>query len=211
MNNDQRDGQNRFLANSPPATEANRGNPGVGGGLGKLNGFNDNHLTGFPDNNDLSNPNLNSIRPITSNGGGRFNGVTNDIPELPRGKFPPLIHSTTAIPLGVTRTTSTRRPKPNVKSNIKLANQNRNKNKGIKEFLPLLPPSDAPPPSPEIFQEIITDDRSSDPFRNPPVFSADGRKPRVKSNLKKNRNKKRYLFSYYIGRLEITLIVLNTW
>ena len=120
----------------------------------------------------------------------RFKEIPNDIAELPRGKLPPLIQSTTAIPLGVIRTTSTRRPKPHVKSNLRLANQNRNKNKGVKEFLPLLPPSDAPPPSPEIFQEIITDDRRSDPFRNPPVFSADGRKPRVKSNLKKNRNKK---------------------
>ena len=170
LNNDQRDGQNRFLANSPPATEANRGNPGVGGGLGNLNGFNDNRLTGFPDNNDLNNNNLNSLSLSNENGKARFPGITNDIAELPRGKFPPLIHSTTAIPLGVTRTTSTRRPKPHVKSNIRFANQNRNKDKGTKEFLPLLPPSDAPPPSPEIFQEIITDDRRSDPFRNPPVF-----------------------------------------
>ena len=190
MNNDQRDGQNRFLANSPPATEANRGKPGVGGGLGKLNGFNNNRLTGFPDNNDQSNQNLNLLSSSIGSGAGRFKGGNNDFAELPRGKFPPLIHSTTAIPLGVTRTTSTRRPKPHVKSNVRLANKNRNKNKGVKEFLPLLPPSDAPPPSPEIFQEIITDDRSTDPFRNPPVLSADGRKPRVKSNLKKNRNKK---------------------
>ena len=57
--------------------------------------------------------------------------------------------------------------------------------------MPLLPPSDAPPPSPELFQTVINDDRRADPFKNPPVFSADGRKPRVKSNLKKKfKNKK---------------------
>ena len=79
MNNDQRDGQNRFLANSPPATEANRGNPGVGGGLGKLNGFNDNRLTGFPNNNDQNNLNVNSLSTSNNNGGGRFKEIPNDI------------------------------------------------------------------------------------------------------------------------------------
>lgn len=190
MNNDQQNGQNRFLANSPPATEANRGNPGVGGGLGKLNGSNKNRFTGFPGSNNQNNFNGNSLLPI--NGGGGFQGNRNNLDGgkgFQRGRRPPT-HSTTAIPLGVTRTTSTtRRPKPHVKSNVLLANKNRNKNKDIKHLLPLLPPSDAPPPSPEIFQQVINDDRSADPFRNPPVFSADGRKPRVKANLKKNKHK----------------------
>ena len=36
--------------------------------------------------------------------------------------------------------------------------------------------------------DSITDDRSTDPFRNPPVLSADGKKPRVKSNLKASKS-----------------------
>ena len=40
----------------------------------------------------------------------------------------------------------------------------------------------------EFSQPDITDDRSQDPFKNPPVISADGKKPRVKSNLFKNSN-----------------------
>ena len=37
--------------------------------------------------------------------------------------------------------------------------------------------------------DFITEDRSKDPFKNPPVISADGKKPRVKSNfLLKNAN-----------------------
>ena len=41
----------------------------------------------------------------------------------------------------------------------------------------------------EFTQPDITDDRSQDPFKNPPVISADGKKPRVKSNFSfKNSN-----------------------
>ena len=46
----------------------------------------------------------------------------------------------------------------------------------------------APPLTQESFDtDSITDDRTTDPFRNPPVLSADGKKPRVKSNIKASK------------------------
>ena len=91
----------------------------------------------------------------------------------------PPITATTAIPISVT--TTTRRP-PRVKSNI-LANKKpskssfpfsnqRNKKPTVRPEVPI-----------EFTLTDITDDRSKDPFRNPPLISADGKKPRVKSNL----------------------------
>lgn len=112
--------------------------------------------------------------------------------------------TTTAIPIDVTTRATTRRP-PRVKSNIRLAGKNpsqgvarKNKvgNKVSPNQVSKSPPVSEVPEAegedqattPSIDQgNSITDDRSTDPFRNPPLLSADGKKPRVKSNLKANK------------------------
>ena len=87
---------------------------------------------------------------------------------------------TTAIPISVT--TTTRRP-PRVKSNLQANKANKFQNKRPK-------PTVRPDVPIEFAQPDITEDRSKDPFRNPPLISADGKKPRVKSNLNFNQGKK---------------------
>ncbi len=98
------------------------------------------------------------------------NNIDQDLPERPRPPPPLLQHTTTAIPISVT---TTRRP-PRVKSNL----QNQNKKR----------PTVRPEVPVEFGQNELNDDRSKDPFRNPPLISADGKKPRVKSNLFKSNN-----------------------
>ena len=91
----------------------------------------------------------------------------------PQRPLPPLQKATTAIPISVT---TTRRP-PRVKSNI-FANGKPKKRPS---------PTVRPEVPIEFSQPDITEDRSKDPFRNPPLLSADGKKPRVKSNLLLNK------------------------
>ncbi len=56
-----------------------------------------------------------------------------------------------------------------------MANKNKNNNRRPRPPNPNIPP--------EFNQEEITEDRSKDPFKFPPLISADGKKPRVKSNI----------------------------
>lgn len=123
----------------------------------------------------------------------------------PRRGPPRPTKTTTAIPIDVTTVSATTRRPPRVKSNILLAGKQnsggragQNKNKaGQRVFFTTTPVPFAeddlsvpppPPLTPESFDtDSITDDRSTDPFRNPPVLSADGKKPRVKSNIKANK------------------------
>nr|XP_040579899.1 myb-like protein P [Lepeophtheirus salmonis] len=77
------------------------------------------------------------------------------------GKIRP--HSTTAIPVGVT---TTKRP-PRVKSNINLAKNHPKKHGGLRRK-----PSS----------------RFRNPFKNPPKKAADGRRPRVKSDLRQRHH-----------------------
>lgn len=111
--------------------------------------------------------------------------------------------TTTAIPIDVTTRATTRRPPPRVKSNIRLASKNPSigktklGNRVSTQFTkspeaiedPDDDSEDHETPAPSFFDQgnKITDDRSIDPFRNPPVLSADGKSPRVKSNIKANK------------------------
>lgn len=121
--------------------------------------------------------------------------------------------TTTAIPIDVTTKATTRRP-PRVKSNIRLAGKHPGNggagkskvgNKVSTQFTKRPQDfssqevdvddddgdgdGDQATPAPPGFNQgtSITDDRSVDPFRNPPLLSADGKKPRVKSNIKANK------------------------
>jgi len=121
--------------------------------------------------------------------------------QPPRRGPPRPTKTTTAIPIDVTTTSATTRRPPRVKSNIHLAGKQnsggRTKSKVGQRVTPTTTPlpfaeedlNEVPPPlTQEIFDtDSITDDRSTDPFRNPPVLSADGKKPRVKSNIKANK------------------------
>ena len=133
-------GQNRFLANSSPALNPS-GNQGVGG--------EQQHQTGFQANN--------------FNGNNVFDYDYGDDYDVGRPPLPPT--STTAIPIGVT-TTTTRRP-PRVKSNILQNTRNRPGRPNNQQHRP-------PTTKPKFAQ---------------PKVRPDGRPPRVKSNLRGNKNK----------------------